>query len=126
MIQKGLGNLVRENLNITWGEVTSWEDVLAPEEKKKIRDVLAKTSKENLCPLLRQIGEGEADWIYCQIYYKKFKERGIYTEESKMPGLEDPRYHSSVGYTYFHTFCSDRFNDCMCFKELEKSKIRKA
>jgi hypothetical protein len=91
----------------TWDGVKSWGDILDPRSKEIIRDVLAKTPKERLCPYLREIVEGgNIEWVYCQVSYNEAKSRGC-TEGDK-PSYSDPRYGSVVDCTFLQLFCASR------------------
>lgn len=83
----------------TWDDVKRWGDILDDESKYIIRDILARTPGEKLCPCLRRIVEDEkVAWIYCQVRYDELKKNGCVEQER--PSFDDPRYRADVACAY--------------------------
>jgi hypothetical protein len=105
----------------TWDGIKKWGDILDDGRKRIIRDVLARTPKEKLCPCLRQIAEeGQVEWIYCQKRYDELKANGC--AEGERPSFADPRYRSDVDCAFLQLFCADRFEKCVEYIGSQRKK----
>ena len=98
---------------LTWNDVKSWADIPTDEEKHIMRDVLARTLKEKICPHLRTIVEGEGvQWTYCGKLAGTFV-RPNDLQNQDIPSWRDPKYIAHVDCAELQLFCADRFTRCI-------------